>query len=373
MKVNLDVRKGKTVGVFYLFFLIHTVQTGAGIMGVPAVVYREAKQSAWISVLIAGIAMHIVVAIMIVILKQYENADIFGIQQDLFGKWVGKFLGILYIGYLMLLFLSVLLNYTEIVRVYIFPKMSTFAISFILISLCVYAVLGGLRVATGVSFIFFFATVWLIFMVYRPATLIHWEHYMPLFESGLSELWLGAIQTGFTVLGFEFLFFLYPYIDNKKWVWLSSQLAVAFTTFLIFIVTFVSIGYFSGDQLETMIWATLAMFKIIKFSVLERFDFVAVGLWLMVILPNLILILWAMTSGGKRLFQFKQKKSVYAFAIIAYIVVNLFEYRMDINMLTDWTAKIGSVIAFIYPVILLPIVLIKKRVQRRKASKGGSP
>ncbi|HLR81404.1 MAG TPA: GerAB/ArcD/ProY family transporter, partial [Bacillota bacterium] len=97
MKVNIDIRSNHKVRAFYLFFIISSLQIGAGIMGAPKYIFKEAQQDSWLSILIATIYIIIVVFAMIFILEQYESADIFGIQVDVFGQWIGKLLGIIYI------------------------------------------------------------------------------------------------------------------------------------------------------------------------------------------------------------------------------------------------------------------------------------
>src|SRR5699024_3110832 len=111
MKVNFDVKDGLSFRAFYLFFIISSAQTSVGIMGVPKDIFNEAHQDSWLAILIAYIYMVIIVLIMFSILKKYENADIFGIQVDIFGKWIGKILGTIYILYFMLSLLSLLIRY----------------------------------------------------------------------------------------------------------------------------------------------------------------------------------------------------------------------------------------------------------------------
>ncbi len=43
------------------FFLVHTAQIGLGIVGVQRVIFVEARQDAWIAVLISGLWIHLVV------------------------------------------------------------------------------------------------------------------------------------------------------------------------------------------------------------------------------------------------------------------------------------------------------------------------
>ncbi|WP_079480776.1 GerAB/ArcD/ProY family transporter [Halobacillus salinus] len=368
MNVNIEVKKSDSFRAFYLFFIVHTLQIGAGLMGVPRILFLEAESDAWLSILVGGLYLHFIAWIMIKILKEYENADILGIQNDLFGRFFGTILGCAFVVYIFLILLTVIKNYIEVVQVFIFPEIPIWLMSLFLISLMVYAVLGGLRVVVGTCFLFFFLTIWLVFTIYKPITYMDFGHFLPVLQASPTEILSGARQMTYSVLGIEVLLFVYPFVANKKHVQLPVQLAAGTTTFLVLLVTVVSIGYFSPYQLKETVWATLSLFKIISFSMIERFDFIAVSLWMMVVLPNVILFCWILQQSLHRLFRINKKKSLYGIAIMVLISSILLEYRLDINRLTDITARVGFYLVFIYPLIVYAAILIRKGWRKGRSS-----
>ncbi|WP_281976104.1 GerAB/ArcD/ProY family transporter [Halobacillus litoralis] len=369
MKTNISMNPGKSVQAFYLFFIIHTSQIGAGLMGVPRILVLEAGSDAWISVLIAGIYLHIMIFLMLSILRAYDNSDILGVQGDLFGKWIGKILGLMYVLYIFLLVLTVMKNYIEVVQVFIFPEMPIWLMSLFLLSLMVYSIIGGFRVVVGTAFIFFFLTIWLALTIYKPMTYMDWEHFLPVMHhSSPTDLFMGAKQVAYSVLGLEILLFVYPFIEDKKKISLPAHAGVLFTTFLILLVTVVSIGYFSPDQLKATVWATLSLFKIISFSIVERFDFIAVALWMMVIIPNLVLFGWMIVHSMKRLFNTPKKPTLYALAFLLFIASITIEKRVGVNQLTSITSEVGFWIVFVYPWFIYIIVMVKKKWLKRGIS-----
>ncbi|KHE67570.1 GerAB/ArcD/ProY family transporter, partial [Halobacillus sp. BBL2006] len=217
-------------------------------------------------------------------------------------------------------------------------------------------------------FIFFFLTVWLVFTIYKPITYMEWENFLPIFQSSPLDILKGAQKTSYTVLGMEIILFVYPYIKNKEKVSLPIHTALFLTTFLIFLVTSVSIGYFSPDHLEQTVWATLSLFKIISFSIIERFDFIAVALWMMVVIPNIILLCWMLLQTLNRMFNAPKKKSLYVISFLLFIASILIEYRVDINTLTDYTAKLGFAIVFVYPLFVFLSLKVRKMWRKRRGS-----
>ena len=111
MKINLHPREGLLFNAFLLIFIIHEVQTGVGLVGLPRIVYLEAKHDAWISVLLAGVATGIVLWFMVAMLKQYDSADLYGIHVDVMGKFLGNAMSIIYMFYLCASFFVILMNY----------------------------------------------------------------------------------------------------------------------------------------------------------------------------------------------------------------------------------------------------------------------
>lgn len=369
METNLYIKPGLRIRAFYLFFIITGIQTGVGIMGAPRYIYKEAKGDAWLSILLAGVAMHLVIIAMIFILSKYKNADILGIQIDIFGKWIGKLLGTVYLVYIFFTLLSVLITYIEVIQVFLFPMISPWLMGSLLLMLVVYAALGGLRVVVGVTFIFFFLAFWLVPFLYKPASLMDFAHFQPPLVASPREIFMGSFATSYSFLGLEVLFFIYPFIENKKQIHWPVHLGVAFSTFLVFLVTVISIGYFSGDQLLQMIWPVLALYKILQYTIIERFDFLVVTEWMMVILPTMLLLTWMLIYGAKRLYKVSQRKVLYIIASLLLLGCGFINQHFSIIALTDTIAKIGFWITFVYPFILLPIVLVKKELEKKK---GGS-
>lgn len=366
MKINLDIKPGLRIPAFYLFFIMTSNQTGVGILGVPKHIFSQAHHDSWISILIAFIYMLIIVAVTFATLNQYENTDLFGIQVDIFGKWIGKLLGTIFIIFFIAQLLSVLLTYIKMIQIFIYPTIPSFMMALILLIIIVYSVLGGIRVVVGVVFIFFLLSSWVLILLYKPITSMEYTHFLPLFDASFPELLRGAKETSYTFIGVEILFFVYPFIENKKKAKLPAYLSVTYTTLFVLITTIISIGYYSPHDFEKMDWPVLTLFKSISFTFLERFDYLVVIEWMMVSLTTMILVMWVITYGMKRLYMVRQKTTLYSVAIGLFIISHFINYEYKVQDFVNIVSKIGFWIVFVYPLILLPIVWIKKKWQKYK-------
>jgi spore germination protein (amino acid permease) len=369
MKVQIEAKPQNMVNTFLLIFVVHSLQLGVGIQGFQRVIYLEAKHDAWISVLLGGVASAVVGFVMVKILAAYESSDIYGIQYDVFGRWLGNLINFVYILFSLGAFHVIVRNYIEVIQAWIFPELPNWLLSFTLIYLVYYGLNGGLRTIVGVSFFSVTMSLWLVLLLAYPFQFTNWDYLFPMLEASVPEILKGAKQMTFTIIGFEIIFVIYPFLKEKDKVHKHMQFGLWFTTLLYLMLMVVSLAYFSGGQLERTIWGTLSLFKIVRFPFIERFEYVAITFWILLILPNLMLYLWSGSRGLARIFNKKEKKFNWMLLAILYVSLLFPMNRMEINMANDYFAKFAFYIVFCYPFLLYGAVLIKKKFFRKKGGK----
>lgn len=367
MKVNLDPQPKFMINAFLVMFIIHTSQTGVGIAGLPRIVFMEAGRDAWISVLLSGLSISLVLFIMVAILKSYESADLYGIHRDVYGKWLSVFFNCVYVVYLLCVTFIIMMNYIEMVQAWIFPKIQPWLVMGLLLILLAYGVSGGFRVVAGICFLGFIFAFWLVFMIYTPVKFMSFNHLLPVMTASPDELMKGIYKSSFSMVGFELLFVYYPYIKEKKKVLKFALIGSGYTTILFTVLTVVSIGFFSQETLMKTIWPILSMFKILRIPNLERFEFIAVSFWMLIILPNICTYFWSAIRGMKRTFNVSHKKSIIIFCLAIWLISIFLENRVLINTITDRIATGSFVLAFIYPFILFALVKIRMRLTKRRS------
>lgn len=225
----------------------------------------------------------------------------------------------------------------------------------------IYSILGGFRAVVGTCFVLFFSTIWMILLLYEPMRHIDFLNYAPIFEASLQDIASGTLVSAYSILGFEVLWFFYPFIIDKKNITRYSQLGAFLSGLLLFLALATSIGFFSATQLEENIWPLLQMFKNLSFPLFERFDIIVVGLWLLIILSNVVILGWVITFGLRRITKFKQKHYLYILSSLIFLSTFYFNERQRIVDFTDFSAKLGLFFAFLLPILLLPFAIIRRR------------
>ncbi|MBU8916129.1 spore germination protein [Bacillus sp. FJAT-29953] len=366
MEVNVKPRDGLQLHAFLLIFIVHSTQIGVGLVGLPRIVYLDAGHDGWISVFLAGVLGGVSLWFMVKMLGQYDSADLYGIHADVFGKWIGNFLSLMYMGYLAAAFFVIYINYIEIVQVWIFPNLPTWQLGLVLILLSAYAVYGGIRVVVGTAFLSVMGTLWMVFVLFVPLKHSEINHIFPILDADIEQILKGAHNSSLSMMGMELVLFVYPYIKEKQKTQIFSQIGNAYTAFIFTLVTFVSIIYYAGGSLEQTIWPVISLFKIVRLPNLERFEIIAVSFWMLIIQPNLCIYLWAASKGFSRIFAGKQKWGLWILASLIFVSSFFVKARYQMNLISDIIGKFGFYAAVCYPILLYFIVSAKNKYFRGK-------
>ncbi len=366
MKNSVQMGPGDMIPAFLLFFIVHSVQFGVGIHGFQRIIYQDAKQDAWISILLAGLATHIVAIFMLKTLEMYGLNDLYGIHQAVFGKWIGNLLNVLYILYFTTAFFAVLRNYIEVVQTWVFPDLSTWFLTISLLLIVIYSFTGGLRVIVGISFFSVILSVWLFPLMAFPMKYAEPGNLLPILEADVTEILKGVHSMTFTIVGFEILYVIYPFVKDKEHAKKPVHLALLFTTLIYLGIMLITLTFFSGEQLMKTIWATLSLFGIVKFPFIERIEYMVVCFWMLIILPNLCLFVWAAFRGTRRLVEVNALKFFGLFSLVIFLASILLKTRSQINTFNDYYSRVAFYIAFVYPIILFAIAAARRKFKAHK-------
>lgn len=369
MNVQYRPKPQLLLNAFLALFIMHDLQIGTGIHGFQRFIYIPAKHDAWVSVLIGGIVVHVVVFFIFKTLQLYGSADIFGIHHDVYGSIIGKVFNAIFIFYFLTGSFVVLENYIEVVQAWMFPEMPSWFLSLSLLLLVIYGVTGGIRVIVGICFFNVIITLWIVLLHIFPLKYADFSQLFPVFETSSTGILKGAYHMTLTFLGFEMFYILYPHFKEKSKVQKYAQIGALISTFTYLALMVISIVYFSPGQLKEDIWATLTLFKIVKIPFIERFEYVTVAYWMIIILPNLMFNMWAAIRGMERGFKIGEKKSLWTFSILLFTMSFFLKTRLGISELNAQFVTSSFYIAFCYPIFLYFLALIKNKWKTMKEQK----
>lgn len=140
------------ISPYLVFYVMIAMQIGIGILGYQRIIADYAGYDAWISILILGVYIHIVLWMMYK-LCEMVNGDIISVHEFLFGRFISKVASFAFVLFYITYLLSFILNFIEVIQIWMFPDINNFAFSVLFLLLSIYIVYGGLRTVVGVCFL----------------------------------------------------------------------------------------------------------------------------------------------------------------------------------------------------------------------------
>ncbi|MGG4491156.1 GerAB/ArcD/ProY family transporter [Metabacillus idriensis] len=359
------VKEQYMVSTYLIFYLIHSSQTGVGLLGFQKNIIQNAGYDAWISVIMAGLSLHLILW-MILRMVRNPSKDLTDIHVINFGKFLGNILSILTIGYFFLLALVVFRTYIDVIQVWVFPMLKTWELNIGLAIMIAYIISGGFRTITGISFFGVIIPSILLLMIFFPLQYAEIRNIIPVFNHSVVDLLKSSKSSSIIFIGFEALLVYFPLIKDSSKTSKWAHAALGYTTLLYALVTLVTFLYFSQGQLRHTLWPTLVMTKIVELPFIERAEFIFIFAWLLVILPAVCIPLWCCTRISKKIFKITPRKSLFFFLAIIYICSLFINDRLKVDVLGSITSDIGFYFVYVY----IPILFIFFLFRKNRISKG---
>lgn len=350
------LKENLLVSPFLVFYIIHAMQMGIGILDV-AQISHPAGHDTWISIIMSGLSIHILIWILFRILNNGKG-DIIALHRELFGKWVGGTLSLMFVLYMLMLGLTALRVYVEIIQLWVFPQLSTWFFSIVVLLVACYFVINGFRVVTGICFLSTLYTLPLLVTFLFPLQFAHYSNLFPIMDHSISDILVSTKNGTLSMTGFEMLLIFYPFIkrpeQSEKW----AHVAILFTTLIYVFVAIVTFVYYHQDQLQHIVWSTIMFWKIIEIPALERFEHLGIAAWLFIVLPNICLAIWGAHRGLIQLFPFNKKFLLLAIMFVIVIASGIFETRTSIEKLRTITGEVSYYFVYGY----IPFLFIAQKI-----------
>ncbi|BBH23566.1 germination protein [Paenibacillus baekrokdamisoli] len=358
------------ITLMQFIFLIHGAQVGIGIFSLPMDVAVKAGTDGWMS-LILGWGCNMVASIVIVqVFKKYPNDTLSDLLIRLFGKFIGKLFIIPVIFYYAFAVWTILTITVLFVKHWFLPLTPDYIVMILLIVPGYFISRNGLRVLGRYSELVFYMMLWMPFILLVPLKDSHWIHLLPLFKEGWKPIFDGLGATINSFLGFEIVFFIYPFLKKKQLAMRGIVIANTLTLFVYLGATLICFAYFSPDDITNYNQPLLSFLKVIEFRFLERFDLIFLVLYLFIVSTT-----WLPYTFGVIFFtgQLLGKKDPAPFAVVFFllIITLVFALHPSWNQAQQWqqfVSGVGIWFAYVFPFLLYLYVLVYNRFRRSVSS-----
>ncbi|WP_404405777.1 GerAB/ArcD/ProY family transporter [Jeotgalibacillus malaysiensis] len=357
------MQKNNEITGWQLFFLIVQTQIGVGILSLPKDISAEAGHDAWISLILGGIIIQLLLLIFLWLLLRAGEISYFDMIIKSFGKLAGNILVFCYLVYILYILTVSNLSFTKVLSdwIYVDTPKELLVILFLLPA----AYCAGSKIIHVARFSMIVSCllpllILLLIPVYSSPEFIH---LLPIGSEGLPAIIGGMKASMLSYIGFEAFLYFSKYVKSnrekelKKAAW-STSFVLLFYLFMIISTQL----YFHVKEILVVPYAVLYILKSLSFVIMERIDLIFLTLWIVVALTSFINYLFVAAEETKLLFNLKSHQRVIMFIVTSVFVLSLFiNEKQSIIKLQSLVPYAAVIFTVILPLATLCIYLLFRK------------
>lgn len=361
--------------ILTMFFTI-----GTTILVIPSSLAADAKQNAWIAAIVGWLLGIMIVYLYVSLGKLFPDLTLIDFLEHTLGKWFGKLVTLIFIFFSFVGTSAVLYYMGNFMTTQVMPETPLAAFVLLFGGLVVIGLRLGLEVLARTSEILF---PWFL-VLFAISTLllipeIEIQKVLPIMEIGIRPTIRGALSfIGTASLPLVvYLMFFPSSLNHPKAAGKAFIIGTALGGIFIIIVTFMSISVLGADFTSRNMYPSYALAKKINIgNFIQRVEILMAGMWFMTIFFKTALYAYGFVTGIAQLCGLKDYRPLVLPCGMIFIAFSLIIYPNVVYMMDfDSTVYIPYVItvAFILPLFLLGIGLVRKRLQHKPPPSSDAP
>ena len=350
--------------------LIHGTQVATSVLSLPRQLAEIASTDGWISIIFAWVINLLFSVLMIIIMRQYPEDTLPVLLERLFGGMISKLVLALLGLHLAFMFWSTFVATMLYIKAW-FLMMTP--VLYIVLLFIIPAYVTARKHITHIARyceVVFYLTIWMAPVLLLPLREGYLIYFLPILKEGWGPVIQAMPTTTTAFLGFEIVFFVYPFLMRKDLAIQGVVLGNALTMLVYTFSTIVCFGFFSPDEIIQYNQPILNLLKVIEFRFLERFDIIFLALYLLVISTSLIPFLYGASISGANLFGTKNH-GPYALLICActlLIAIWIKPSWLESLRYKEWASYSGMVISYLFPLLLYLSIKVYQKLTPKEAS-----
>ncbi|WP_164908498.1 GerAB/ArcD/ProY family transporter [Halobacillus litoralis] len=349
------------------FFIIIQTQIGVGVLSIPYELHKVAKQDGWISLLIAGLLLQLVLFVLWALARNYPELTLFQINEKLFSKWLGKFISFVYIIYFLGVGTLIILLFGRMISLWVLPNTPLWVLALLMIAACIYLVDGGLLIMGRVYTMFSFLLVVLILLVTYSMKEMNIIYLFPILETGWGKIFTGVNKAILSFFGFIVSLVIFPKVEGKpkdklKTIFLAHWFVVVFYLYIVL----ASFTFFSTKELPLVPEPLLYMLKSFELPVIARIDLFFISIWIISVATSYATYVYMASIGLKEIFQTQQTgRFLIVFGMITFFITVYVGFDMKkLEFFNQAVIYSGYVFSITLPLLMLPLSFLFKKIKK---------
>ncbi len=348
-----------------MLLLIATVLP-TSIFSLPAFTAAEAKEDAWLSVIIASFIGVAVILNIVALGRKFPGKTILEYSEDIVGKIPGKFVGLILIGFFLYLTALTTREFTEFMLSVFLEDMPMLVLVVSILFVSALAVLQGLEVISRLNVIlitivvgFFLLSLVMAAEEFQPIRIL------PFFANGILPIIKGSFPVAGRIGEVFVLAFLLPYMNQTLSARRTGLSAVLILTSLFSLTVLVAILCFGALQTGRLLFPNYMVARnIIITDIIERVESVFMLIWVVGAFTKITICYYITVLATGQWLKLSRYQSL-VLPIGTLIVALVLIIHVNISELVGFLRKIWSPYALSIelgiPFILLTIAFIGRK------------
>ncbi|MGM0836465.1 MAG: GerAB/ArcD/ProY family transporter [Bacillota bacterium] len=347
-----------TISKFQLFFFLLQSQLGIGLLSLPSVVQSSAKGDGWISSLLAGVFVQSILIIYWLLLKRFPNETYTEITKKVMGRFLGKFCNAVIYLYFILTGSLALVLFIKLINLWLLPLTPSWILSLLIMVACIYLTICDLRIIARFFVLASFLILLLVFLSFLTFSLPKdFTFILPIGNSGVKNILQGSDKSLISMLGFEGLLLIFPFILNKgRGVLKTISVANISITILYTYFIFLCLISFNPNQLTQIKEPSIYLFRALSFTMIDRVDLIFLSIWIVPMTTSVIAYLFLAAKSISKKKSYKKTVILSGSIIWFFSLIPLNDKKMD--LFSQYVSYLSYFIVIGLPVILLCLSVI---------------
>ena len=322
---------------------------GTGILTLPRASVEKVKTpDVWLSVILGGILAMISGVIMVKLSQQFPEKTFYQYSQDIVGKWIGRLLSFLIIGYFLTTSAFQIRSMAEVISFFLLEGTPTWAI-----------VINS--IARMFEIIFPITVFIFLIISFMSIGIFEIDNLRPVLGLGIKPVLDGIKTTSLAYTGPEIMLILLVFMEQRKKAVKAILVGISIPLIFYVITVVMVIGALSIDGVVTRTWPTIDLMRSFEISglIFERFESLLLVIWIMQIFATYTISYYAAALGLAQLFKKSIHPFIFALIPIIYIIAMTSKNINDLLKLGDMLGNVALFLFGLLPLLLLIITRLK--------------
>ncbi|WP_419893400.1 GerAB/ArcD/ProY family transporter [Oceanobacillus kimchii] len=346
-----------------LFLFLIQIQIGFGILYLPNTLQQTAKSDGWISIILAGCTVQLVIVLYWLLIRRFPSISYFELTKKIIGTHLGYIFNVLTYIYLILTSTYILIASSILVKNVLLTMTPHWAIGFLLLAMCIYLSSSNLQIIVRVFTVLSVVIMFIIVLSFLTFSLpMEVRNLTPIGSSGLSNIIKGIKDSLFALYGFGIILFLYSSARHKgktflKVITFSNIFVVAITVYL----TFLSFVILNPTLISQLKLPVIYIFRPLHFNMIDRIDLIFISIWCIPVVMSIAVYIYFASHWKSTSFK-KSNYFVYINGVLIYVLFLLASKSdQSFELYGKYLHFLSYVVMFMIPLILLVISYILKK------------